>query len=327
MRRRGFISLMALAAAWPFAARAQSNGRIPVIGYLYPLSEADDRRNGDRAAFREGLRDLGYVEGESLRIEARYANRQFDHLKPLAAELVALNVALIVTAGPGVYAARAVTTAVPIVMELQLDAVATGLAESLSHPGGNVTGFTFLVPELSSKRLELIKQAQPSLTRVGLLLQGRSDSPVNRTVLDLANGTAGKLKIELVPIAVEGAAEVERALSDAPGGPVGGLVVTDAPYNVDSTIIADVAQRRSLPSIGAPMYASAGGLLGYGVDFPPMYRRAATLVDKILKGAKPGDIPIEQVTGFKTVVNLKTAKALGIEITPLVLAAADEVIE
>jgi putative ABC transport system substrate-binding protein len=160
-----------------------------------------------------------------------------------------------------------------------------------------------------------------------VLQWGLGDSPINRGVLDLANATAVKLKIELVPIAVQNAAEVERALSDAPGGPVNGFVVADSPLIADSGLIADVAERRGLPSIGTPQYASAGGLLGYGVDFPPMWRRAATFVDKILKGAKPGDIPIEQATRFKTIVNLKTAKALGIDIPLTVLAAADEVIE
>jgi putative tryptophan/tyrosine transport system substrate-binding protein len=327
MRRREIVSLLIAAAAWPLAARAQPNGRIPVIGYLFPLSEADDRRFGEFAAFREGLRDLGYVVGENLRIEARYADRQFDRLEPLAAELVGLNVELIVTAGPGVEAAVRMIK-LPIVMAAYTDPVAMGLAESLSHPGGNVTGLAFFWTELQSKRLELIKQVQPSLTRVGLLLLGPSDSPANRIVLDLANGTAAKLKVELVPIGVQSAAEVERALADAPGGSVGAFVVDDAPtFMEDSAIIADAAQRRGLPSIGTPMYASAGGLLGYGVYYTPMWRRAATFVDKILKGAKPGDIPIEQATRFTTIVNLKTAKALGIDIPTTLLAGADEVIE
>lgn len=325
MRRRAFLAALGAAAAWPFAARAQSNGRIPVIGYLHPLSEADDGRLGEGAAFREGLRDLGYVVAENLRIEARYADRHFDRLKPLAAELVGLNVEAIVTMGPGVYAARGVTTTVPIVMALAEDVVPMGLAESLSHPGGNITGLTFFVPEFSSKQLELIKQAQPSLTRVGLILQGGIDG--NRSALDAANGTAAKLKIELVPITVASADDVERALTDAPGGPVGGLVLANSTLFVDSALIADIAQRRGLASIGIPIYASAGGLLGYGADNVAMCRHAATFVDKILKGAKPGDIPIERATRFKTIVNLKTAKALGIEIPPKVLALADEVIE
>jgi putative tryptophan/tyrosine transport system substrate-binding protein len=328
VRRRDFIALAGATAAWPLAARAQSNGRIPVIGDLYPLSEADDRQNGNGAALREGLRDLGYVEGENLRIEARYADRHFDRLEPLVAELVGLNVELIVTAGPGVLAAHRITTKVPIVMAAYSDPIAIGIVESLSHPGGNVTGLTFFWPELQSKRLELIKQVQPSLTRVGLLLLGRSDSPVNRIVIDLANGTAAKLKVELVPIAMASAAEIERALSDTPGGPIGAFIMDDAPtFLEDSAIIAQVAKRRGLLSIGAPMYASAGGLLGYGVHFSPMWRRAATFVDKILKGAKPGDLPIEQATKFEMIVNLETAKTLGIDIPTTVLAGADEVIE
>ena len=285
MRRREFIGLLG-AAAWPFAARAQPNGRIPVIGYLYPLSEADDRQLGDGAAFREGLRDLGYVVGENLRIEARYADRHYDRLEPLAAELVGLKVELIVAWGPGIRAARAVTAAVPIVMAVQADVVAQGLAESLSHPGGNLTGHSIFRIEFPSKRLELIKQAQPSLARVGLILQGRSDSPAIRNMLDAANRTAAKLKIELAPIAVEGAAEVERALSDAPGGPVGGFVITDSELFVDSALIADVAGRRGLPSIGIPLYASRGGLLGYGSDFVQMARRAA-LFQRDARTARP----------------------------------------
>jgi putative tryptophan/tyrosine transport system substrate-binding protein len=332
MRRRAFLAALGAAAAWPFAAGAQPNGRIRVIAVLRDVSEEDDRRLGLIAALREGLRDLGYVEGENLRIETRYAGpryagEQFGRLEQSAAELVGLKVEVIVTAGPGVDAARVVTTTVPIVIAAYGDVVAMGLAESLSHPGGNVTGLTTLSPQLASKRLELLEQAQPSLTRVGLILQGRSDAPSYRSMLDLVNGTAAKLKIEIVPIAVAGAADVERALSDAPGGPVGGFLLVGGPIEVDSALIADVAQRRGLPSIGAPMYASAGGLLGYGQEYAPLWRRATTFVDKILKGAKPGDIPIEQLARFKSVVNLKTAKALGIDIPLTLLAAADEVIE
>jgi putative ABC transport system substrate-binding protein len=328
MRRRTFIAALGCAAAGrPFATRAQPNGRIRVIGLLYPPSEADDRHNGYSAALREGLRDLGYVIGENLRIEARYADGQIDRLKPLAAELVGLNVELILSTANGVTAAHAVTTTVPIVAITWGDLVAAGLAESLAHPGGNVTGFTIFYGEMPSKRLELLKRARPSMTRAGLLLQGRSDAAGNRILLDLVNRAAANLKVELVPIAVASAAEVERALSDPPGGPVDGFVFADTMLLGDSAVIADIAVKRGLPSIGAPLYASAGGLLGYGLDFPPFWRRAATLVDKILKGAKPGDIPIDQATTFKTTVNLKTAKALGVEFPPMLLSSVDEVIE
>ena len=212
MRRRAFLATLGWAAtAWPFAARAQSNGRIRVIGFLTPQSEADDRRLGEGAALREGLRGLGYIVGENLRIEARYADGQKYRLQPLAAELVGLNVEVIVTAGPGVDAARAVTTIVPIVTAVSGDVVASGLAESLSHPQGNVTGLTNFFPQLSAKRLEFIKQVQPSLTRVYLLLQGGSDDPQTRIMLDLAGKVATKLKVELMPISVAGAPEVERA--------------------------------------------------------------------------------------------------------------------
>lgn len=327
MRRREIVSLLVGAAAWPLAARAQSDKRIRVIGYLHPLSAADDQRLGQGAAFREGLSDLGYVVGENLRIEARYSDRQFNRLQPLAAELVGLNVELIAAAGSeALYATHAVSATVPIVTMFGA-VVGSGLFRSLSHPEGHVTGIAIFYTEIAIKRLELIKQARPSLRTLGLIFQGSSVAPGVQRLLYEASQTAARLDFRLAPIGVLLASEVERALSDAHGGPVDGFVMADSWLMADSSLIADIAQKRALPSIGPLVYPSAGGLLGYGSDFAQMSRRAAIFVDKILKGAKPGDIPVELSTTFKTIVNLKTAGALGIEIPPAVLAGADEIIE
>jgi putative ABC transport system substrate-binding protein len=326
MRRREFLILLGGAASSPLAARAEQKGGMAVIGYLGVLTEAGERQAGAVDSLRAGLRDLGYVEGENLSIEARYADGQADRLPALAAELIGLNVSLIVAGGPGVYTASRVTKTVPIVMGVAGDVVAMGLAASLSHPGGNVTGMAFFVPELMAKRLQLLKDVAGALTSVGVLLL--SNSPSTRSVLEAMSDAAAKEKVELTPIEVAAAADFERGFSAIPGGAIGGFVCTDQPqFLANAALIADVARSHNLPSIGSPAYASAGGLMGYGVNFGDMFRRSATFVDKILRGARPDELPIEQASKFTTIINLKTAKALAIEIPPTLLAAADEVIE
>jgi putative ABC transport system substrate-binding protein len=322
MRRREFIGLLGGAAAWPLRARAQQQDRIARIGYLYPLPP--DGAVYDE--FRAGLRDLGYVEGKNLRIESRYSEGHSDRLPGLTAELIDLKVDVIVTSGEGLYAAARITKTVPIVMAAAADVVAMGLVASLAHPGGNITGETILVPELIAKRLEFLKQAVPSMTRAGLLMP--RDSPATGNALSVISGAAKALKVELRPVMVSDAGEIESAIARAVDEQIGGLVLTDGvPFIGLVAEIAAIAQRLRLASSGGPGFAASGGLIGYGVYFRPMFRHAATFVDKILKGAKPGDIPIEQPTKFKTLINLKTAKALGIEIPTTLLASADEVIE
>ena len=205
--------------------------------------------------------------------------------------------------------------------------MAFGLAESLAHPGGNVTGGTFFAVEVGVKRVALLKQAKPAMTSVGVLFP-RGD-PFLTAGLRAGEAQAKALGVEVVPIEVADPSDCERALSAGPGASIGGLHVVEAPKFAGSwqAEIAAAAARHGLPSAGAPYYGRNGGLLGYGVDFVAMWRRAAVFIDKILKGAKPGDIPIEQATKFITVVNLKTAKALGLDIPPTLLAAVDEVIE
>ena len=327
MRRRAFIAALGCtAAAWPLAARAEQ--RIRRIGYLDPFPDDNNRIIG---AFEAGLSELGYVPGKTIEIEHRIADGHEDRMEELARELVDLKVDIIVTGGPGVIAAHRVTNTVPIVAAVFGDIddlVALGLAESLGHPGGNVTGQTFFIIELYVKRIAFLKQVKPAMTSVGLLvLRGSSFNPIEIPLLDALVKALG---VNIVPIEVAEPSDCDRALSTNPGASIGGLALTDPPpfaVGPGPAAIAAAAERHRLPAAGAASFARNGGLLGYGVDITPMYRRAATFVDKILKGAKPGDLPIEQATKFETVVNLKTAKALGVEIPPTLLAAADEVIE
>jgi putative ABC transport system substrate-binding protein len=326
MRRRVFVGALAAAASWPLAARGQK--RIARIGYLSPLPPLDMQFY---ATFLKGLRDLGYVEGENVQIESRFSDYgQTDRLSAHASELVALKVDVIVTWGAGVDAAHKATTTVPVAV-VTGDLVASGLADSLAHPGGNVTGQTFFVNELYVKRIALLKEVKPAMTSVGLLVaQGLSSIP---SLLRAIDAPVKALGVELKPIEVASPYDCDRALSAGPGVSIGGLVVTDSAQFAEFGLgyglspIAAAAARHGVLSAGPSAFARYGGLLGYGVDVAPMFRRAATFVDKILKGAKPGDLPIEQATKFEMSVNLTTAKVLGIEIPPTVLAAADEVIE
>jgi len=322
MRRRDFIGLLGGAAAWPCKVRAQQTKRNPQLGLFLSFA-----RNSSGDEFLGGLRDLGWVENESIHVEYRSADGDDGRLPALAAELVALDVDVLATAGtPGAYAAHRATTKIPIVLISASDVVATGLVGSLAHPGGNITGQTFFAPELLAKRLEFLKAAAPSATRAAVLLV--RSVPSNAYAISVVETTAKMLNMTLRPIEVGGLDELEGAFSTADSASVGGVVITDHPlFLTNAAVVAAFVEKRGLPAIGSPMIATGGGLIGYGVDFGLMFRHAAVFVDKILKGAKPGDIPIEQATKFKMVVNLKTAKALGIDIPSILLASADEVIE
>jgi putative tryptophan/tyrosine transport system substrate-binding protein len=326
MRRREFITLVGIAAVWPRAVRAQQPNQIARIGYLSQESAAFDRSHGDSAAFRDALGDLGYVEGKNLHIEFRYADANLDQLPALAAELVGLNVDIIVTYSVGTFAARRLTTAVPIVQTVGSDPVAAGFANSLARPGGNVTGSTFFVPELMAKRLEVLKEILPSMTRVGVLVV--RNNPSTRSMLEAMASAAQALNVAIQPIEVGEPGESDNALSAWVTSQAGGFVMQDHGLLLaNSDTIAALATRHGLLSIGPLELAASGGLFGYGVKFSDFFRRAASFVDKILKGTKPGDIPIEQATKFKSIVNLKTAKILGINMPTPILLRADEVIE
>jgi putative tryptophan/tyrosine transport system substrate-binding protein len=324
MTRRKFITLLGGAATWPLVAHAQRPVKVHRIGYL-SLSSASSGAPYHKA-FVEGLRSLGYVEGENVVIDFRFADEQFDRLSSLANELVQLKVDVIVGSGQAVAAAHRATTTIPIVMTSHSDAVATGLIDSLARPGGNVTGSTFFNPELMAKRLEQLKVTVPSVTRAGVLLIRGSDA--NGPILRAMELIAHTLNIGLRPFEVRGSSDFESAFVAEADQQIDALVIQDNPILVvNSKALAALAAARQLPSVGTLEFARGGGLMGYGINFFEQYRRAAMFVDKIFKGAKAGDIPVEQATKFGFVINLKTAKMLGLEIPPMLLALADEVIE
>ena len=327
MRRREFIVRLGTAALGaPFVARAQQAGKLHRIGYLSLGSPAGEATRFD--AFRAALAGLGYVEGKSLVIETRWLDGgDYYRLSELAGQLAGLNVDAIVTySTPGVRAAKSATTTIPIVFATVGDAVAVGLVSSLARPGGNATGTTYFTPELAAKRLELLKEAIPGLAQSGVLYNPAN--PAAHPILSSLASTARSLKLELSEFPVRAATDLEEAFRAMAAKPVGGLVVAEDPMLIYSSATgAELALRYRLASCGFPEFAERGGFAAYGIDFVEMWRRAATFVDKILKGAKPADLPVEQATKFVTAVNLKTAKALGIAVSPSLLARADEVIK
>ncbi len=305
---------------------AQQPAKIPKIGILSPFDRSSVARNVE--AFRRGLHELGHTEGKNIAIEYRYAEGKFDRLPDLASELVRLNVAVIVTSStPGVQAARSATTAIPIVMAAVSDPVGSGFVASLAHPGGNVTGLSLLDTELSAKRLELLREAVPGLARMGVLWSPAD--PGMALQFNMVQDTAQPLGLQIQNVQVQDPNAFEGAFQTASHGRVGALLVFAQPFTLrHRTQIVDLAGKSRLPAIyTARSFVDAGGLMAYGASLPELYRRAATYVDKILKGAKPGDLPVEQPTKFELVINLKTAKALGLKIPQSVLIRADEVIQ
>src|SRR5258706_5281754 len=332
MKRRDFIALLgsasAASAAWPLAARAQQPaGRVYRVGYL-AVSSREQQLHLIKA-FEDGLRSLGYRVGENVVIEYRSANGQLERLPALAAELVRLGVDVIVTgAHQNTVAAMKATTTIPIVMTNSVDPVGAGLVASLARPGGNVTGFGVDAgDEIFGKRLELLKETLPNLSRVGILWN--PDFAPNRSRLTSMREAAQALGLTLVPAEARGLDALEQAFATMVSGRAQAFVVlSDGVLFNCRGQIGVVALRNRLPAIStAREYAEAGLLLTYGPDLQDQFRRSAVLVDKIFKGAKPADLPVEQPTKFELVVNLKTAKALGLTVPPTLLARADEVIE
>jgi putative ABC transport system substrate-binding protein len=326
MRRREFIALLGGAATWPLAARAQNrSNKVFRIGLvqLFGAKALPERAE----AFRAGLRDLGYQEGRNIVIEYRWADGHYDRLPALFADMVRLNVDVIVTHGtPGVLAAKRATSTIPIVIAASSDAVASGLVASLGRPGANITGLTFFNPELAAKRLEFLKETLPSLTQVGVLLNPAN--PNSKVIMPTMTRTAQVLKLVSHQFDVHGPTEFEGVFAAMAKKRIAALALVDDPILVaTSRALAQLALRYRLPSCGWPKFAVEGGLMGYGIDFPDLYRRAATFVDKILKGTKPAELPVERATKFQTVVNRKTARDLGLELPAAILVRADEVIE
>ena len=324
MRRREFIAMVGGAVAWPVAVRAQ--GRIRVIGVLDTISPELNAANLD--AFRRGLHDLGYSDRQNVRLEYRSAEGQAARFSTLAAELVRLNVDLILTRGtPAAMAAKEATSTIPVVMAAIGEPLGPGVVTNLARPGGNVTGLSAFVTELAGKRVELMKEVTPGVTRVGFL--NNMSNPVIPPQWEETQKAARLLVIQAELLDVRSKGDIGRAFEKAASSRVDGLLVgIDAVTQQHRGLIADLAERQRLPTIYASReYVEGGGLMSYGVSYPDLYRRAAGLVDKIFKGAKAGDLPVEQPTKFELVINGKTAKAIGLTIPPLVLARADEVIE
>ena len=326
MDRRTFLGTLAggLLAA-PLAAEAQQTSKVSRIGFMGLISAASHASRVE--ALRGGLRDLGYVEGKNLRIEFRWAEGHYDRLPALAAELVRLNVDVIVTHGSaGALAAKQATATIPIVITAVADMLALGLVASLSRPGGNVTGLTFFNPDVAAKRLELLKESLPALAKAGVLVN--PDNPSNVLILQGLETTAKALKVQLQRFEAKAPSDFNQAFAAMAHQQIGALVVhEDTMLIANAKAIAGLAAKGRLPACGSPEFPVAGGLMAYGVNFPDMDRRAATFVAKILKGARPGDLPVERSSNFTLIINLKTAKTLGLTLPQSVLLRADQVIE
>jgi len=324
--RRRLVVAGVAAALTPMPGFAQPATKVARIGFLIPASASSYASRVE--ALRAGLRDLGYVEGRNLLIEFRVADGKYDRLVDLATELVRLEVEAIVTGGtPGTRAAKQATATIPIVMAVSGDAVATGLIASLARPGGNITGTTYFDPELHAKRLELLKATVPRATRIGTLINPDNPQTMASTLPALRRA-AESMKVELFLFEARSPSEFEGAISAMTKERVEAVEIADDPMFLGNLrAIADIVASRRLPSTGAKEFAEAGGLLGYGVNFAETFRRAAYFVDKLLKGAKPNDLPVEQATKFELVINLKTAQTLGLTIPQSLLLRADEVIQ
>ena len=328
-RRKLLVALGAGALAAPFDAFSQQQpAKVPRIGLLSPYSPSDTALW--HQAFRLGLRDLGWVEGKNISIEYRYAEGRYDRIPDLAADLVRLKVDVIVAAvTQDILAAKNATRAIPIVMASPADPVTAGLVESLARPGGNITGLSQMAPEMTGKRLELLKEIVPKLSRVAVLWNPQnpaSGSPLSWKEIQLP---AQQLGVQLHSLEARSSNDFDKAFEDATKARAGALAIMPDPlFAGNLKRIADLAAKSRLPSIfHLSEFANSGGLVTYGPDRSDMYRRAATYVDKILKGTKPADLPVEQPKKFEFIINLKAAKQIGLTIPPNVLARADKVIK
>jgi putative ABC transport system substrate-binding protein len=322
MRRRDFITLVGGGLAWPLTARAQHAGKMWRIAFITHVPQ------DIYEPLFEDLRELGYVEGQNIIIERRYAEGRPERFQEFAAEMVRLKADLIITTTtPGALAAKNATTTIPIVIPTAIDPVGTGLIASLAHPGGNITGGAILTGEMAAKRLELLKEMVSSLSRTAVLWN--SANPANELAWKETQGAARALGVTLQSHEVQGTKDLEVAFARMSEEHIDALFVLDDALTVQyRKEIADFAMQKRVPSMfAAKDRVEAGGLMSYGPRYSEMMRRAASLVDKILRGAQPANLPMEQPTMFDLVINLKTAKAIGLTVPPTLLARADEVIE
>jgi putative ABC transport system substrate-binding protein len=326
VRRREFITLVGgTAAGWPLAVSAQPHSP-PIIGFLYQVGD-DTGINPFVAAFHQGLRENGYIEGRNIIVRERPAERA-DRLLRLAAELVSQQVDVIVASGSqAVQAAKQATTTIPVVMTSSSDPIGTGFVASLAKPGGNITGLSMLTTDVSGKRLQLLKEIVPGLSKIAILWN--PDDPPAALSLKETQDLAAALDISSQAVEVRNPDDFNAAFASIASMRPQAIVLLSAPIMSNyAGRLAELALKAMLPTVqNNKVFAKAGGLMSYGPNLSDLFRRAATYVDKILKGAKPADLPVEQPTKFELVINLKTAKALGLTIPASVLATADEVIE
>ena len=328
MKRREFIALAGIAAAWPLMARAQQVDRLRRIGVLQTLAENDPEAKFRTTALLRELQRLGWTEGRNVRIDSRFAG-DLERLRSHAAELVALKPeTILIQSNPGVALLAELDRTIPTVFVLVADPVGSGFVQSLARPGGNVTGFTNFEPSMGGKWLELLTEVVPSVSRVAALYHAQTAA--NVAMLNAAEAAASSVGgVKVIRAAIQDAPSVEQAINAFAADPHGGLIVMPHPVTTGArTLIIETALRHHLPAIGAFRYWAAGGtLISYGVDEIDLFRRAASYVDRILRGEKPADLPVQAPTKFQLVINLKTAKALGIDVPSRLQQLADEVIE
>ena len=330
MKRRDFITLLGGAAAgWPLAARAQQQPeRMRRIGFWVGEPETDPNAQRRVTAFKKGLAELGWIEGRTVQIEYRWPIIDGEQVRADAESLIALAPDVIVTTGaPTVAVFKRLTRTIPIVFTFVTDPVRDGLVETLAHPGGNITGFTIFEHTMAGKWVEMLKEVAPGVTRVAVMQN--PEHPAWTTYLSAITGVASSAGVAVTPLPVRDADEIRRAIADFVDAPNGGLIVL--PSGVAAfyrDLIVAATGRHRLPAIFPErIFADAGGLISYGVVLSEMYRQAARYADRILRGAKPSELPVQAATKFELIVNLKTAKALGLDVPPTLLARADEVIE
>jgi ABC-type uncharacterized transport system substrate-binding protein len=328
VRRREFITLLGGAATWPVAADAQQRERMRRVGVLMNLTPDDAEGQARLAAFLQGLQEAGWAVGRNVRIDLRWGGGDAESFRKQAAELVALSPDVVFASGiPAATPLLQATRTVPIVFAQVVDPVGAGLVASLSRPGGNATGFTSPEYGFAGKWVELIKEIAPGVTRVALLRDATSSSGIG--YMGAVRLAASSFGIELTPVGITDAAEIERGVTAFARASNGALIVTGNTLTmVHRELLITLAARHRLPAVYAlPLFANDGGLISYGPDSINPYRRAAGYVDRILKGEKPADLPVQQPTKFELIINLKTANALGLSMPPALLARADEVIE
>ena len=326
MQRRQFVALLGGAVTWPLAARAQQDQRVRRIGVLSPLAEDDPESLARRPAFEQALKALGWTNGTNLRIDYRWAATDAERIRKLVAEIIALEPDVILTSGSLVPLMMQATRTIPIVFVQVVDPVGSGFVKSLARPGGNVTGFTPFEYSLAGKWVELLKQIAPYVTRAAVIRDPTRGYGIGQFAV--VQAVAPSLGMELSPINALDVSEMESEIAAFAGSPNGGLVVTLGGTAIHRDLIIALAAKHQLPAVYPQRYfVSAGGLISYGPDTIDQYRRAAVYIDRIFKGEKPADLPVQTPTKYNLAINLKTAKSLGLAVPHAMLTRADEVIE